>query len=377
MFLIRLGRTQREFIKVVANHLIKVNNVGTLKGIAEAIFANLETNMSIGDMIGYIPYAIDFNVDDIRMEQLPGSGAMLNKLSFYKASYARSKTLMKDLVEYLGLDETETKKYYTGKIKQTVAATAEDEKQDACVHTYTSEITKPSTCDVEGERKYTCTLCGSTYMEAIATSNHNYNSNGKCTICGAEKQPEKHTCKYTKEIKIELPATCSQAGNGTYACEICGDKTNISIPATGKHIYGTDGKCTTDGCTAKKENSSDKEEQTGNTTVTDRPVVPEKPTTHTHSFNGTITTKPTCTTNGVKTYTCSCGEGTYTEPINAIGHNFADTTKSTCGNSGCTEPNPNYVVPPAPPVTENPTQPTTPPSDSTEVGADTTPPTGV
>ena len=80
-------RTQREFIKVVAKQLISINNVGTLKGIAEAIFANLETNMSITDMIGYIPYAINFNVDDIRMEQLPGSGATLNKLSFYKASY--------------------------------------------------------------------------------------------------------------------------------------------------------------------------------------------------------------------------------------------------------------------------------------------------
>ena len=92
-------RTQREFIKVVAKQLISVNNVGKLKGIAEAIFSNLETNMGVGDIIGYIPYAINFNVDDIRMEQLPGSGAMLNKLSFYKASYSRSKTLMKDLIE--------------------------------------------------------------------------------------------------------------------------------------------------------------------------------------------------------------------------------------------------------------------------------------
>ena len=49
---------------------------------------------------------------------------------------------MNELIEYLELDEKETKKYYTGKIKQTIASTAEEEKQDACEHVYTSEIIK-------------------------------------------------------------------------------------------------------------------------------------------------------------------------------------------------------------------------------------------
>lgn len=336
-------KTQREFIKVVANHLIKINNVGTLKSIAEALFANLETNMSIGDMIGYIPYAINFNVDDIRMEQLPGSGAMLNKLSFYKASYSRSKALMDELIEYLALDESETKKYYTGKIKQTVAATAEEEKQDECAHNYSSEIIKTSTCEETGIRKYTCSLCGGTYEETIATASHNYNSNGVCTVCGGEKEPEKHTCNYTKFIHEELPATCINNGEATYRCEKCTSTINKTIPATGKHTYGADGKCTTTGCTAQKEVSNNNNSGTQTGSDANKPSTPteqdKQPTTHTHSYVGSITTQPTCGTKGVKTYTCSCGEGTYIENIPATGNHTPGTpvtTNPTCGAAGST-----------------------------------------
>lgn len=43
--------------------------------------------------------------------------------------------------------------------------------------------------------------------------------------------------------------------------------------------------------------------------------------THTHSYTSRITTSPTCTANGVRTYTCSCGDR-YTEVITKLGHSF-------------------------------------------------------
>ncbi len=43
---------------------------------------------------------------------------------------------------------------------------------------------------------------------------------------------------------------------------------------------------------------------------------------HVHSYTGTVTTEPTCTEEGVMTYTCSeCGD-TYTEVIEALGHDY-------------------------------------------------------
>ncbi len=40
---------------------------------------------------------------------------------------------------------------------------------------------------------------------------------------------------------------------------------------------------------------------------------------HSHSYTGEVTTEATCTTEGVMTYTCRCGD-TYTESIPALGH---------------------------------------------------------
>ena len=58
-----------------------------------------------------------------------------------------------------------------------------------------------------------------------------------------------------------------------------------------------------------------------------------------HWNSGSITTQPTCTTTGVKTYTCTdsgCGE-TKTETVAALGHSYGSasiTTNATCTTSG-------------------------------------------
>ena len=49
-------------------------------------------------------------------------------------------------------------------------------------------------------------------------------------------------------------------------------------------------------------------------------------TPHTHSYTGKVTTAATCTTNGVRTYTCACG-ASYTETITALGHSYGAWTK--------------------------------------------------
>ena len=58
---------------------------------------------------------------------------------------------------------------------------------------------------------------------------------------------------------------------------------------------------------------------------------------HTHAYTSVITTNPTCTAAGVKTYTCSvCGD-TYTESIPATGHNYSSiVTAPTCTETGYT-----------------------------------------
>lgn len=58
---------------------------------------------------------------------------------------------------------------------------------------------------------------------------------------------------------------------------------------------------------------------------------------HVHDYSSTITTPPTCTGTGVRTYTCSgCGDA-YTEVISATGHSFGApvvTVAPTCTGTG-------------------------------------------
>ena len=63
-------------------------------------------------------------------------------------------------------------------------------------------------------------------------------------------------------------------------------------------------------------------------------------TVHAHAYTATVTTAATCTTPGVRTYACACGES-YTEEIPAMGHSYVRTeengnyvyTSSACGDS--------------------------------------------
>ena len=62
----------------------------------------------------------------------------------------------------------------------------------------------------------------------------------------------------------------------------------------------------------------------GGKTYTDTKTV-ETPKTETHSWNkGEITTQPTCTKNGVKTYTCTECRATKTESVPATGHTYGE-----------------------------------------------------
>ena len=74
-----------------------------------------------------------------------------------------------------------------------------------------------------------------------------------------------------------------------------------------------------------------------NSTQTENNVV-EKPVqpVHNHSYIETVTKEPTCIEEGIKTFTCSCGEK-YTESISMVEHTYDKsiiTWKETCTTSG-------------------------------------------
>ncbi len=72
---------------------------------------------------------------------------------------------------------------------------------------------------------------------------------------------------------------------------------------------------------------------------------------HSHSYTATVTSEPTCTAQGIKTFKCSCGDS-YTESIKAKGHSYSSSiVHPTCYEDGytayvCSECNDSYTVKP-------------------------------
>lgn len=80
------------------------------------------------------------------------------------------------------------------------------------------------------------------------------------------------------------------------------------------------------------------------TTETPSSVKPNKPIStpapdYNHSYSSSVTKQPTCSTSGVKTFTCSCGYS-YTEAIPAIDHKWgtAEAFAETIHHPGETFP---------------------------------------
>ena len=137
------------------------------------------------------------------------------------------------------------------------------------------------------------------------------------------------------ELRNAKEATCTEPGyTGDTYCKDCGEKigTGTAIPAKG-HIEVIDeavaATCTTPGKTEGKHCS------VCNDILVAQEVIPAKG----HSWDkGVITTSPTCSDAGVKTYTCTVCSETKTEVLDATGHTPVDVAEqpATCTEAGHT-----------------------------------------
>lgn len=156
---------------------------------------------------------------------------------------------------------------------------------DKAAHTWNEGVvTKGATCTEPGEKTFTCNVCKATKTEPIPVIAHQYewkhdetNHWQECSVCHDIIDKAEHT--YASH-KCEDPATCTKAGCGY-------------VKPAGQHSWN----------------------------------------------DGEVTTPATCTTDGVKTYTCKVCSETKTEPIKASGHSLTkvEAVAATCTEGGNNE----------------------------------------
>ena len=103
-------RTQREFMIETVKQTIQAKNILKVKEIIDIIYEYVETNISISNIKSYVPYAINFNVENLKSVVLPGTSVGPTQSGNLYAPYwfiLTNKTEAKKLVESLYFENEE------------------------------------------------------------------------------------------------------------------------------------------------------------------------------------------------------------------------------------------------------------------------------
>lgn len=182
-------------------------------------------------------------------------------------------------------------------------------------HTYSTRVKTAATCTSAGTGEYYCTVCNEVFGEYdIAALGHDFS-----------------------EVLKNVPSTCNSVGHITKKCSRC-DETETTYSSTlAAHTWG------------EWETKQEQTDVLPKIEVRQCSVCGVYDYSYTapsgaHDWDkGQVTTAATCTTDGVKTYTCKrthcdCPEGnplTYTEVIPATGHSAkVENKEATCTEAG-------------------------------------------
>ena len=215
------------------------------------------------------------------------------------------------------------------------------------------EIITEATCTEEGEKKFTCSICGDEKTEKVSATGHQhteirnkkeatcketgYSGDTWCKDCGKKILPGQTIAKTENHSwdagKVTTKATCTEEGEKTFTCSICGDEKTEKVSATGhQHTEIRN----------KKEATCKEEGYSGDTWCKDcgKKILSGQAIAKTedHSWNqGEITKEPTCKEEGEKTFTCSICGNTKTEKVSTTDHQHMEIRNQknpTCKEAG-------------------------------------------
>ena len=93
-------RTQRDFIMATLKQTLKPGNIFKIGQILEIANENVETNLQLSYIKDYVPYAVEFNTENMETATLPGTTPDLketNNVSIFVVDKEKTKTLIQSM----------------------------------------------------------------------------------------------------------------------------------------------------------------------------------------------------------------------------------------------------------------------------------------
>lgn len=138
-------RTQREFITATIKQTLQLKNATKLGKLLDIVYENVETNVKISDVKDYLPYALEFDMENLKTGAVPGAPSMINSISFFEYSKTKTKELIEELFSVDGEDNNEdTKTSETSSNSKTKTNSSSDSDSDISTTTKipTKEVAK-------------------------------------------------------------------------------------------------------------------------------------------------------------------------------------------------------------------------------------------
>ena len=94
-------KTQREFIKETVKQTLNFKNIFKVKNIVNSIYNNVETSLDKDEILAYVTCVSEFNVDNLKMYQFPGTSKLCNSLWFVVTDKTQAKNVIGEMNNFL------------------------------------------------------------------------------------------------------------------------------------------------------------------------------------------------------------------------------------------------------------------------------------
>ena len=118
------SRTQRAFLTALAEQTLQPQNLLNIGGFIDIFYNNVKTNMNISDIKDYLPYAVNFNTENLKTGILPGEPVFYGNYAFYEHDKEETQKIVAEL---FGKEDEEEGNGDDSELTNTLNAVSENE----------------------------------------------------------------------------------------------------------------------------------------------------------------------------------------------------------------------------------------------------------